>query len=1423
MTNCQDNKYFSLSDETNTFNNVLEFENYQVNHFAKNNNGDFVVSFTSSTGTPSRKFFGLKKDGQYFFSDDESPTKEIGVQMSEGTNAGLDGSKNLFVSINGNTDTQYLFSINAYNSMVELYDMNNQYYIWSFNSFFQFSTNEYYSPCSYEIFSLKKEQSYIIAFIPKEKITSDKANAIFIKKFRFKSFNENAYDQLASVTFEDFDNKKILTAFLMDGDTDDDTFVILTLTENSRRRNSNIIPPGDWLLLRRTATSYAFKMEFYNKNLGLLKEIELNAGYLAPHYKGEKLFIKSLYIDKRIVAFIYYKEGDYSFYIELFELNYIGETSNNIDSKITENIEMPYYQRFNIGVSLNDFVKINNNRLAFIYTSNSYTCILIIYIDENNKAINILDYYIDFDTYKPENQISGFSYNDHLMLSAATIKNSKPISLFMIFGYSKGTDKELDNRGLEYIQIAETNDDIFNFLIEDRTIDNNIFGYFPLRAIKFISIPEELDISIYNSESSQNHQLQLNDILCSYEYESEQENTQFCNENYGIRNSMTISQNTDIMKKTQYYYIEYQYISVEVYSNCPVTSFGSKSSDGTDVSTSSICSNYEYKTYYGRTNRLIIKLCHDYCETCNELGLDINDQKCLSCLPEFQYDFLSIFKGGEGNPGNCVPEDNYYDINYKEIKLCNSTNYFYINKDGKKICYKIEEEENPCPLTDYNHFNQETKECYKIDTTTQKPSDSTKFSTSQVEIPKTPSTQVASTKETSTSYQCDNFDNENEDNYEKIKNCEYISKYNGSTPIIITNSNGYSLQITTVRNELKILNENIQSNYSIIDLKDCADLLRSENGLNPDDDLIIIKYENDNKVSNGNEKSVQYEVYLPNNNQKLDLSVCSNTNINIYIPIELSEKTQRLYDNLKKQGYNLFDKNDDFYLKFCTIYNSLNGTDVILPDRLNIYQQNKLECQNNCEYSDYLSESKYLKCKCGVNNEEKIETKTPEKITGKEIEKSFVNVLKYSNYKVLYCYNLVFRKVTIKENLGSILSMAYFTGYLIGLGILFCTKASYLKKEIDKLIGDRNVKKKLDINDNSVVIFKKNSIQIGQKVEKGKNIKEKIDKKKNEKETKEKKDKGKKDKESKEKKDKEKKDKESKEKINKEKKVVKKEKTKKKIKNSVNKLNNHIKKGDNGQGNGKKSRGSRNQSTIQLKDTTVRTIKDSISDNKKFASKDVLTNNFVMNNEKSKEIKIKKSNGRKSVKSKKESKKIEIKDIQEEEIEALSNFELNELVYEDALELDNRNFLKIYWYLVKREQIVLFTFINWNDFNLFSIKLSKLFLALCSDMAFNVFFFSDESMHKTYETGGKHDWLGHLAQIAIAMVVSQILQVIVNFLTMTDIHYYELKGLKRDNKINGKKALSVIRCIKIKIIAYIISSFLMFLFFWYASSAFCAV
>ena len=190
---CQNN-YYSLSDGA-IFNDILTFENYLVNNFAKNNNGDFVISFTEYSEsidryrTSSRKFYGLQNNGQYFFSDEDSFIREYSINIDEETynndnNFNLDKSKNLFVSIYDNTDNQCLFCINAYNSMVELYDINNRdnmHYIWSFNNFFNLNQDNDYSSFSYDIFSLKQEMAYIIAFIPRRKSVQIK-QVIFLLK-----------------------------------------------------------------------------------------------------------------------------------------------------------------------------------------------------------------------------------------------------------------------------------------------------------------------------------------------------------------------------------------------------------------------------------------------------------------------------------------------------------------------------------------------------------------------------------------------------------------------------------------------------------------------------------------------------------------------------------------------------------------------------------------------------------------------------------------------------------------------------------------------------------------------------------------------------------------------------------------------------------------------------------------------------------------------------------------------------------------------------------------------------------------------------------------------------------------------------------------------------------------------------------------
>ena len=62
-------------------------------------------------------------------------------------------------------------------------------------------------------------------------------------------------------------------------------------------------------------------------------------------------------------------------------------------------------------------------------------------------------------------------------------------------------------------------------------------------------------------------------------------------------------------------------------------------------------------------------------------------------------------------------------------------------------------------------------------------------------------------------------------------------------------------------------------------------------------------------------------------------------------------------------------------------------------------------------------------------------------------------------------------------------------------------------------------------------------------------------------------------------------------------------------------------------------------------------------------------------------------------------------------------------------------------------------------------------------MAFNVFFFSDESMHNIYNSGGEHDFIGQLAQMIYSTIIGQLLQILINYLTMTDIQYYKIKVL----------------------------------------------
>ena len=213
----------------------------------------------------------------------------------------------------------------------------------------------------------------------------------------------------------------------------------------------------------------------------------------------------------------------------------------------------------------------------------------------------------------------------------------------------------------------------------------------------------------------------------------------------------------------------------------------------------------------------------------------------------------------------------------------------------------------------------------------------------------------------------------------------------------------------------------------------------------------------------------------------------------------------------------------------------------------------------------------------------------------------------------------------------------------------------------------------------------------------------------------------------------------------------------------------------------------------------------SSTDKKSFTKEDLLKDNPNTNIQLNEE----KPTNKENIPPKKEDNKI------------FDDFELNHLEYSEALKYDTRLFLRIYWSHLKREHPIVHTFLAWNDYNLFFAKLSKFFFLVTTVMALDALFFSNDSMHNIYTSGGSYNLGYHMVQMILTIIVYEAFQVLLNYLTLTDIDYYKIKGQK--DTISQKEVVNIIKCIEYKIIGFYVFTFLVFLFYWYLNSAFCAV
>ena len=216
-------------------------------------------------------------------------------------------------------------------------------------------------------------------------------------------------------------------------------------------------------------------------------------------------------------------------------------------------------------------------------------------------------------------------------------------------------------------------------------------------------------------------------------------------------------------------------------------------------------------------------------------------------------------------------------------------------------------------------------------------------------------------------------------------------------------------------------NNKIYKNISSIKLKECENSIKEKNNIFKDDSLIFFKVEK--KVNWSLIPLIEYEIFEPITNKKLDLNYCRNNKINIDIYISVSINKSILYK---------YNPNDFYYTDVCSLHTTEFGTDITLYDRKNEYNYNNLSlCSSDCKYINYDFENKIVKCQCQIKNEINFNNNIS---LHKFIIKKRVIIL-----DILKCYKLVFSKEGMIKNIGNYIILPILILFIIS-GIYFFLK-----------------------------------------------------------------------------------------------------------------------------------------------------------------------------------------------------------------------------------------------------------------------------------------------------------------------------------------------------------------------------------------------
>ena len=548
-------------------------------------------------------------------------------------------------------------------------------------------------------------------------------------------------------------------------------------------------------------------------------------------------------------------------------------------------------------------------------------------------------------------------------------------------------------------------------------------------------------------------------------------------------------------------------------------------------------------------------------------------------------------------------------------------------------------------------------------------------------------------------------------------------------------------------------------NMSTIQLGECENILRQIYNISESNTIIILKVE---YYKQGLLiPIIEYEVFHPISKEKLNLNYCNKTSIELAIPVTIDE------ENLNK-----YNSSDEYYNDICYPSTTNYSTDIILEDRRNEYLDNNLSlCESNCNYTGYDLKKKKVLCECQAKSKFKFLTNI--NFNAKILLNNFKDLKKHLNLDIFKCHYILFTKVGFTKNIGNyillfiilfeIVSLNYFVIYGYDNyknSIIKMLKMMKESKEKNKYIINKN-----DNENNTINCDLKDNDKNSNLNNKDNNTileKEKINDNKN--------------------KDKEKIIKNPPKKMIKLLSKIKKKKTfdlyntftfNKKILNSNNKNNDRA---------------------LYSKPNNI-----TINSNSNKYSKNTLFSGFI---------------NQKNIISKNSNEIINTN--------CYNDYELNDLPFTKALEIDKRTYFQYYLSLLKSQNLLLFTFFNYNDYNPMVIKICFFLFSFSLCLAVNTLFFTDSTMHKIYEDEGHYDLIYQLPHLIYSIIITSLFKYLIKYISMSQTEVLKLKNSNLFDDFEND-LINLFKCLIIKFAVFFNISLLLLFIFWYYISCFCAV